>query len=29
MIAGQSRPGQAMFDASLRRAGIRYEALLA
>ena len=27
MIAGQSRPGQAMFDAILRRAGIRYEDL--
>jgi ribulose-5-phosphate 4-epimerase/fuculose-1-phosphate aldolase len=29
MIAGQARPGQLMFDASLRRAGIRYEDLAA
>jgi ribulose-5-phosphate 4-epimerase/fuculose-1-phosphate aldolase len=28
LIAGQARPGQSMFDASLRRAGIRYEDLV-
>jgi ribulose-5-phosphate 4-epimerase/fuculose-1-phosphate aldolase len=28
MLAGQARPGQSMFDASLRRAGIRYEDLV-
>ncbi|MFN9771795.1 MAG: class II aldolase/adducin family protein [Burkholderiales bacterium] len=28
MLAGQARPGQAMFDASLRRAGIRCEELI-
>jgi hypothetical protein len=28
MLAGQARPGQAIFDASLRRAGIRCEELI-
>ena len=28
MTQGQARPGQSMFDASLRRAGIRYEELI-
>ena len=28
MLEGQQRPGQAMFEASLRRAGIRFDDLI-